>query len=160
MLFRSPDLGPVELVFGVQFGQPQPCPFLGGEVSGVAAADRLEALALAAAGGRAPFHFHQSLRLAEDAGDGKPLQIVCGAPNAREGLVGVFAPPDTYVPGSKFTLSVAKIRGVESRGMMCSERELELSDEHNGIIELPADTKIGSPAATALGIGDPVIPQT
>ena len=84
-------------------------------------------------------------------------QVVCGAPNARAGLVGVFAAPGTYIPGSKFTLGVAKIRGVESRGMLCSERELELSDEHDGIIELPPDTPIGSAAAAALGLGDPVV---
>ena len=84
-------------------------------------------------------------------------QVVCGAPNARAGLVGVFAPPGTFIPGSNFTLSIAKIRGVESRGMMCSERELQLSEEHDGIIELSADTAIGSPAAAALGLGDPVI---
>src|SRR6188508_3279861 len=84
-------------------------------------------------------------------------QVVCGAPNARAGLVGVFAPPGTFIPGSNFTLSIAKIRGVESRGMMCSERELQLSEEHDGIIELPADTAIGTPAAAALGLGDPVI---
>ena len=85
------------------------------------------------------------------------VQVVCGAPNAREGLIGVFAPPGTYIPGSDFTLGIAKIRGVESRGMLCSERELQLSNEHDGIIELPADTKVGSPAAAALGLADPVI---
>jgi phenylalanyl-tRNA synthetase beta chain len=85
------------------------------------------------------------------------LQVVCGAPNARAGLIGVFAPPDTYVPGSGITLKIAKIRGVESYGMLCSERELELSGEHEGIIELPANTKIGSPATDALGLNDPVI---
>src|SRR5262245_43316667 len=62
------------------------------------------------------------------------VQVVCGAPNARTGLKGVFAPPGTYIPGSDFTLGIAKIRGVESRGMMCSERELQLSEEHDGII--------------------------
>jgi phenylalanyl-tRNA synthetase beta chain len=85
------------------------------------------------------------------------VQVVCGAPNAREGLIGVFAPPGTYIPGSDFTLSVAKIRGVESRGMLCSERELQLSAEHDGIIELPPSTPVGSPAAVALGLDDPVI---
>jgi phenylalanyl-tRNA synthetase beta chain len=84
-------------------------------------------------------------------------QVVCGAPNAREGLVGVFAPPGTYIPGSDFTLGIAKIRGVESRGMLCSERELQLSNEHDGIIELPSDTVVGSPAAKALGLDDPVL---
>lgn len=65
-------------------------------------------------------------------------QIVCGAPNARAGITVVLAKPGDYVPGIDVTLGVGKIRGVESHGMMCSERELELSDEHNGIIELPS----------------------
>ncbi|AAV96715.1 phenylalanine--tRNA ligase subunit beta [Ruegeria pomeroyi] len=65
-------------------------------------------------------------------------QIVCGAPNAREGITVVLAKPGDYVPGIDVTLSVGNIRGVESHGMMCSERELELSDEHDGIIELPS----------------------
>jgi phenylalanyl-tRNA synthetase beta chain len=91
-----------------------------------------------------------------DTGNGT-TQVVCGAPNAREGLIGVFAPPGTYIPGSDFTLGVAKIRGVESRGMLCSERELQLSKEHEGIIELSFDAVIGSPAAAALGLADPVI---
>ena len=85
------------------------------------------------------------------------VQVVCGAPNARAGLVGVFAPPGTYIPGSDMTLAIAKIRGVESRGMMCSERELQLSDEHQGIIELDPATPVGMPAAAALGLTDPVI---
>ena len=70
-----------------------------------------------------------------DEGD---KQIVCGAPNAREGITVVVAKPGDYVPGIDVTLSVGKIRGVESHGMMASERELELSDEHSGIIELPS----------------------
>src|SRR5215510_13126572 len=75
-----------------------------------------------------------------DKGDGNPpVQVVCGAPNARAGLVGAFAAPGTYIPGTDITLSVGKIRGVESRGMMCSERELQLSDDHEGIIDLPED---------------------
>ena len=85
------------------------------------------------------------------------VQVVCGAPNAHAGLKGVFAPPGTYIPGSGITLKVAPIRGVESRGMLCSERELELSAEHEGIIELPADAKVGTPAAEALGLTDAVI---
>ncbi len=85
------------------------------------------------------------------------LQVVCGAPNAREGLKGVFAPVGSYVPGIELTLTKAKIRGVESNGMLLSERELELSDEHTGIIELSPDAKIGSPAAKALGLDDAVI---
>src|SRR5882757_6780030 len=81
--------------------------------------------------------------LSVDAGDG-PLQVVCGASNARAGLVGVFGAPGTYVPGSDITLKVAAIRGVESNGMMCSMRELELGESHDGIIELPADAPIGT----------------
>ena len=65
-------------------------------------------------------------------------QIICGAPNAREGITVVVCKPGDYVPGIDVTLSVGKIRGVESHGMMASERELELSDEHDGIIELPS----------------------
>jgi phenylalanyl-tRNA synthetase beta chain len=84
------------------------------------------------------------------------LQVVCGAPNARAGMKGVFAPVGAYVPGLDFTLTKAKIRGVESNGMMVSEKELELSDEHAGIIELPAKAKVGSPAAKALGLDDAV----
>lgn len=86
-----------------------------------------------------------------------PLQIVCGAPNARAGLVGVLARPGDYIPGLDVTLSVGKIREVESFGMMCSERELELSDEHNGIIELAADAPVGSSFAAFAGLDDPVI---
>jgi phenylalanyl-tRNA synthetase beta chain len=90
-----------------------------------------------------------------DTGEGR-LQVVCGAPNARAGMKGVFAPVGAYVPGIDLTLTKAKIRGVESNGMLLSERELELSDEHTGIIELPRDAKIGSPAAKALGLDDAV----
>jgi phenylalanyl-tRNA synthetase beta chain len=92
-----------------------------------------------------------------DAGDGKPVQVVCGAPNARAGLVGAFAAPGTYIPGIDTTLSVGKIRGVESHGMMCSERELELSDEHTGIIDLPADAPVGTSFAAYARLDDPVI---
>ena len=85
------------------------------------------------------------------------LQVVCGAPNARAGMKGVFAPVGSYVPGIDLTLTKAKIRGVESNGMLLSERELELSDEHTGIIELDPKAKVGSPAAAALGLDDAVI---
>src|SRR3954452_2833542 len=95
--------------------------------------------------------------LTVDAGTGEAIQVVCGAPNARAGLVGVFGAPGTYVPGSDITLKVAAIRGVESRGMMCSVRELELGDEHDGIIELPADAPVGAPFAPWAGLDDPVI---
>ena len=90
-----------------------------------------------------------------DAGDG-PVQVVCGAPNARAGMVGVFGPPGAYVPGSGMTLKVAAIRGVESHGMMCSVRELELGDEHDGIIELAADAPVGASFADFASLNDPV----
>ncbi len=85
------------------------------------------------------------------------VQVVCGAPNAKAGMKGVFAPAGTYVPGIDLKLKKTKIRGVESNGMLCSERELELSDEHTGIIELPEDAQVGAGAAQALGLGDPVV---
>ncbi|MBB5684051.1 phenylalanine--tRNA ligase subunit beta [Sphingobium boeckii] len=94
--------------------------------------------------------------LSVDAGDG-PLQVVCGAPNARAGLVGVFGAPGAYVPGSDITLKVAAIRGVESNGMMCSVRELQLGEEHDGIIALPEDAPIGAVYAVWAGLDDPVI---
>ncbi|MTH77636.1 phenylalanine--tRNA ligase subunit beta [Paracoccus aestuariivivens] len=78
------------------------------------------------------------LRVCRVMTDEGEKQIVCGAPNAREGITVVLAKPGDYVPGLDVTLSVGKIRGVESHGMMASERELELSEEHNGIIELPS----------------------
>ncbi|MEC9368058.1 MAG: phenylalanine--tRNA ligase subunit beta [Pseudomonadota bacterium] len=84
------------------------------------------------------------------------VQVVCGAPNAKKGLIGVFAAPGTYIPGIDLTLKPAKIRGVESQGMLLSERELQLSDEHEGIIELEKG-KVGEAAARALGLDDPVI---
>jgi len=93
--------------------------------------------------------------LSVDAGDG-PLQVVCGAPNARAGMVGVFGPPGARIPGSGITLKVAAIRGVESNGMMCSSRELELGDDHSGIIELPADAPVGAAYAQYAGLDDPV----
>ncbi len=95
--------------------------------------------------------------LSVDTGEGQPVQVVCGAPNARAGLVGVLGRPGDYVPGLDVTLSVGKIRGVESFGMMCSERELELSDEHNGIIDLPDDVPVGTSFAAYMGLDDPII---
>ncbi|MCB1517525.1 MAG: phenylalanine--tRNA ligase subunit beta [Hyphomicrobiaceae bacterium] len=78
-----------------------------------------------------------------DFGAGQPVQVVCGAPNARAGMKGVFAPAGTFIPGSDFTLTKGNIRGEESNGMLCSERELLLSDDHTGIIDLPADAPTG-----------------
>lgn len=85
------------------------------------------------------------------------LQVVCGAPNARAGLKGIFAPVGSYVPGIDLELKKAKIRGVESSGMMASEREMLLSDAHDGIIDLPADTPLGVPMVEAMDLDDPVI---
>ena len=95
--------------------------------------------------------------LTVDSGAGEPVQVVCGAPNARVGLKGVFGAPGAYVPGSDLTLKVAAIRGVESRGMMCSVRELELGDEHGGIIELAEDAPVGAAFSLYAGLDDPVI---
>lgn len=84
------------------------------------------------------------------------LQVVCGAPNVHEGLIGIYAPTGALIPAYGERLKVAKIRGVESMGMMCSEKELMVGDDHSGIIELPSSTLIGKPAAEVLNI-DPVI---
>lgn len=95
--------------------------------------------------------------LTVDKGDGKPIQVVCGAPNAKAGMIGCFAGPGTYVPGIDLTLAVGNIRGQESFGMMCSERELEMSDSHDGIIELPDDAPVGTSFASYAKLDDPVI---
>ena len=84
------------------------------------------------------------------------LQVVCGAPNCHEGMIGVFAPVGTLIPAFNEVIKVGKIRGVESFGMMCSEKELGIGEDHSGIIELPADTPVGVPAAQVLNV-DPVI---
>ncbi|WP_370270159.1 phenylalanine--tRNA ligase subunit beta, partial [Nioella sp.] len=89
--------------------------------------------------------------VATDEGE---LQIICGAPNARAGITVVVAKPGTYVPGIDITINVGKIRGIESYGMMCSEREMELSDEHNGIIELPSG-EVGQKFTDWLAENDP-----
>ena len=93
--------------------------------------------------------------LTVDSGDGQPLQVVCGAPNARAGLVGVLGLPGAVVPANGMELKIAAVRGVESNGMMCSTRELELGEDHDGIIELPADAPIGTSFADYQG-ADPV----
>jgi phenylalanyl-tRNA synthetase beta chain len=95
--------------------------------------------------------------LTVDTGDGAPLQVVCGAPNARAGLVGVLGLPGAIVPANGMELKISAIRGVESNGMMCSTRELELGDDHDGIIELPADAPIGTTFPDYAGLNDPVI---
>jgi phenylalanyl-tRNA synthetase beta chain len=92
-----------------------------------------------------------------DAGSGGPVQVVCGAPNARSGMKGVFVPPGAFIPGKSMTLGVGKIRGVESRGMLVSEFELQISDDHEGIIELPDDAPVGANYARWAGLDDPLI---
>jgi|KBSMisStandDraft_5_1062788.scaffolds.fasta_scaffold17974_4 phenylalanyl-tRNA synthetase beta chain len=92
-----------------------------------------------------------------DTGVGQSVQVVCGAPNAHTGMRAVFAKPGVVIPASGDVLKVGTIRGVESWGMLCSARELLLGEDHDGIIELPADAKVGEPAARALGLNDPVI---
>ncbi|MEZ5926109.1 MAG: phenylalanine--tRNA ligase subunit beta [Hyphomicrobiaceae bacterium] len=87
------------------------------------------------------------------------VEVVCGAPNARTGLVGVFAPMGTYIPGTGLTLEAKPVRGVVSNGMLCSERELELSNEHDGIIELDPkfSDQLGQRFVDVMGLDDPVI---
>ena len=92
-----------------------------------------------------------------DIGTSGPVQVVCGAPNARSGMKAVFAPPGTYIPGKKITLGIGKIRDVESRGMLISGAEIEVSNDADGIIELPADAPVGKPYLEWAGVSDPVI---
>jgi phenylalanyl-tRNA synthetase beta chain len=92
-----------------------------------------------------------------DTSAGAPIQVVCGAPNARAGMKGVFVPPGAFIPGKNMTLQVGTIRGVESRGMLVSEFELQISDNHEGIIELSDDAPVGANYAHWAGLDDPVI---
>lgn len=92
-----------------------------------------------------------------DFGGDELVQVVCGAPNARTGMKGVFAASDLYIPGTDITLKKAEIRGVESNGMLLSEREMGISDEHDGIIDLNEDTPIGLRAIDVMGLSDTVI---
>lgn len=86
-------------------------------------------------------------------------QIVCGAPNAHAGMTAVYAPLGTWIPGADFALDKKprKIRGIESHGMLCSAKELNAGEDHDGIIDLKGDWQVGAPAAEALGANDPVI---
>src|SRR5271165_3148237 len=91
-----------------------------------------------------------------EAGKG-PIQVVCGAPNARTGMKIVFLLVVIYIPGKQITLTMGVIRGVESNGMLCSAAELELSNDHDGVIELPDDAPVGVAYARFAGLDDPVI---
>ena len=131
---------------------------IGLEVEGIEnPAEKLSAFRIAKVLSAAPHPQADKLQvLSVDAGSG-PMQVVCGAPNARAGLVGVFGMPGAVVPANGMVLKVAAIRGVESNGMMCSVAELELGDDHDGIIELPADAPVGQVYADWAGLDDPVI---
>ncbi len=134
------------------------CTRIGLEVEGIEnPAEKLGAFRIAKVLSAAPHPQADKLQvLSVDAGDG-PLQVVCGAPNARAGLIGVFGSPGATVPSNGMVLKVAAIRGVESNGMMCSTRELELGDDHDGIIELAGDAPVGQVYAAWAGLDDPVI---
>jgi phenylalanyl-tRNA synthetase beta chain len=84
-------------------------------------------------------------------------EIVCGAPNARDGLTTIYAPMGAYIPGTGITLEPRAVRGVVSNGMLCSGKELEVSSDADGILELPGELPVGTPAAQALSAGEPVI---
>ena len=131
---------------------------IGLEVEGIEnPADKLSAFRIAKVLSAAPHPQADKLQiLSVDAG-GEPLQVVCGAPNARAGMLGVFGPAGAVVPANGMVLKVAAIRGVESNGMMCSIAELELGDDHDGIIELAADAPVGTVYADWAGLDDPVI---
>jgi len=131
---------------------------IGLEVEGIEnPADTLSAFRIAKVLSAAPHPQADKLQvLSVDAG-GPPLQVVCGAPNARAGMLGVFGPAGAVVPANGMVLKVAAIRGVESNGMMCSIAELELGDDHDGIIELPDDAPVGKVYADWAGLDDPVI---
>lgn len=131
---------------------------IGLEVEGIEnPAEALSAFRIAKVLSAAPHPQADKLQvLSVDAG-GEPLQVVCGAPNARAGMLGVFGPAGAVVPANGMVLKVAAIRGVESNGMMCSIAELELGDDHDGIIELSEDAPVGQVYADWAGLDDPVI---
>jgi phenylalanyl-tRNA synthetase beta chain len=132
---------------------------IGLEVEGIEnPADKLAGFRVARVLTAAPHPQADKLQvLTVDSGDGNPLQVVCGAPNARAGLVGVFGVEGATVPANGMVLKKTAIRGVESNGMMCSVAELELGDDHDGIIELPADAPVGMAFAEYADANDPVI---
>jgi phenylalanyl-tRNA synthetase beta chain len=131
---------------------------IGLEVEGIEnPAEKLAAFRIAKVLSAAPHPQADKLQvLLVDAG-GEPLQVVCGAPNARAGMLGVFGSAGAVVPSNGMVLKVAAIRGVESNGMMCSIAELELGDDHDGIIELAGDAPVGQVYADWAGLDDPVI---
>ncbi|PTX57479.1 phenylalanyl-tRNA synthetase beta subunit [Litoreibacter ponti] len=128
---------------------------LGLEVEGVEnPAERLSAFTIGYVNSAEKHPDADKLRVCQVQTDEGETQIICGAPNARAGITVVVAKPGTYVPGIDTTIGVGKIRGVESFGMMCSEREMELSEEHDGIIELPSG-EVGQSFTDWLAENDP-----
>ena len=122
-------------------------------------ADRLAAFTVCKVVSADPHPDADKLRVCQvETVDGQK-QIVCGAPNARTGMTAIYAPLGAYIPGLDFALDKKprKIRGVESHGMMCSTKELEAGEDHDGIADLDAAIPLGTPAAEALGLNDPVI---
>jgi phenylalanyl-tRNA synthetase beta chain len=131
---------------------------IGLEVEGIEnPADKLAAFRIARVLSAAPHPQADKLKILSVDTGGEPLQVVCGAPNARAGMLGVFGPAGAVVPSNGMILNVAAIRGVESNGMMCSIAELELGDDHDGIIELASDAPVGQAYAGWAGLDDPVI---
>lgn len=92
-----------------------------------------------------------------DVGDGRELSVVCGAPNARTGMLGVAALPGAFVPGTGVTLKAGEIRGVKSEAMMLSAREMGLGDDHSGIVDLPEDAPVGESYVRWAGLDDPIV---
>ena len=97
------------------------------------------------------------LKVCEVKSDLGTYQVVCGAPNARKGMLGIFAPENSFIPGTKLKLKKTKIREVESCGMLVSEKEMGLSDEHEGIIEVDQKYNIGDSFSEIYGLNDPII---
>jgi phenylalanyl-tRNA synthetase beta chain len=131
---------------------------LGHDVEGVAdRAAALDGYVVARVTAAEPHPNADRLRVCRvDAGNGE-VQVVCGAPNARAGMKGVFGPAGVTIPKTGTQLQESTIRGVASHGMLMSAAELALGDDHSGIIELPADAPVGTPYASLLGLDDPVI---
>ncbi len=130
---------------------------VGLEVEDVGAASHLDAFTVAHVTQAEKHPNADKLRLCVVETRDGVKQVVCGAPNARAGIKAIIALPGDIIPATGAVFAPASIRGVESQAMLCSERELLISDEHNGIIELSGDWPVGTPAAVALGLDDPMI---
>ncbi len=131
---------------------------IGLEVEGVEnRAAGLEPFVIAEVIEAAPHPNADRLRACRVTTGGSEISVVCGAPNARTGMKAVFAPPGAFIPGSGITLKIGEIRGVKSEGMLVSFRELGLGEDHDGIIELPANAPVGATYAAWAGLDDPVI---